>query len=158
MYLVFDHGGSNRASTPFLHLPAYIQAERGGFLGFNFAWWDAAPMMFRKPEDPEAVLPELAGQTFHPFTDLLLHDLGPDLADEKRDGEAQPGEWRTPPLWGIGLFRTVNDHERYLHDGRARGLAEAVLWHAGEATTSRERFRNASRAQRDELLAFLRSL
>ena len=57
MYLVFDHGGSNRASTPFLHLPAYIQAERGGFLGFNFAWWDAAPMMFRKPEDPEAVLP-----------------------------------------------------------------------------------------------------
>lgn len=102
--------------------------------------------------------PAFGGQTIHPFTDLLLHDLGPDLADEKRDGEAQPGEWRTPPLWGIGLFRTVNDHERYLHDGRARGLAEAVLWHAGEATTSRERFRNASRAQRDELLAFLRSL
>ncbi len=98
------------------------------------------------------------GQTIHPFTDLLLHDLGPGLADEKRDGDAAPAEWRTPPLWGIGLVPLVNGHETYLHDGRARGLAEAILWHGGEAETARERFRRAPAAVRDELLRFLRSL
>jgi len=102
--------------------------------------------------------PAFGGQSIRPFTDLLLHDLGPGLADGKRDGDAMPGEWRTPPLWGIGLVPVVNDHDRYLHDGRARGLAEAILWHGGEATASRERFRTASATQRRELLAFLRSL
>lgn len=99
-----------------------------------------------------------ADQRIHPYTDLLLHDLGPGLADGKRDGDAEPAEWRTPPLWGIGLIPAVNGHERYLHDGRARGLAEAVLWHGGEALAARERFRMAPPRQREELLAFLRSL
>lgn len=105
-----------------------------------------------------AVINELTDVTFRPYTDLLLHDLGEDLADGSRPGDAGPSEWRTPPLWGIGLFETVNGHTRYLHDGRARDLAEAVLWHGGEALTAREAFRNAPKATRDDLLAFLRSL
>ncbi|AKU94863.1 putative thiol oxidoreductase with 2 cytochrome c heme-binding site [Labilithrix luteola] len=103
-------------------------------------------------------LPEVSGQTIHPYTDLLLHDMGPDLADNRPDYQATGTEWRTPPLWGIGLLKTVNGHDRLLHDGRARGLEEAILWHGGEATASRERFRSASREDREALLAFLRSL
>jgi CxxC motif-containing protein (DUF1111 family) len=99
-----------------------------------------------------------AGQAIRPFTDLLLHDMGPGLADGKRDGDAAPTEWRTAPLWGIGLIPVVNGHTRCLHDGRARDLAEAVLWHGGEAEAARERFRLAPAAERAELLAFLRSL
>jgi CxxC motif-containing protein (DUF1111 family) len=99
-----------------------------------------------------------AHQAIAPYTDLLLHDLGDELADDKRDGDAAPAEWRTAPLWGIGLFPTVNGHSRYLHDGRARDLAEAVLWHGGEAQRARERFRLAPAAEREALLAFVRSL
>lgn len=99
-----------------------------------------------------------AAQTIHPFTDLLLHDLGPELADGKHDGEASPAEWRTAPLWGIGLIPVVNGHSRYLHDGRARDLAEAILWHGGEAMAAKERFRSAPAAERAALLAFLGSL
>ncbi|MFN7589550.1 MAG: di-heme oxidoredictase family protein [Planctomycetota bacterium] len=106
----------------------------------------------------DAFHPAFAGQTIHPYTDLLLHDLGDGLADGKRDGDARPGEWRTAPLWGLGLVPTVNGHDRLLHDGRARGFAEAILWHGGEAQGARERFRTATAAQRAELLAFLRSL
>lgn len=99
-----------------------------------------------------------ADQTIFPYTDLLLHDLGEGLADGKRDGDAGPTEWRTPPLWGVGLVPVVNGHSRYLHDGRARDLAEAVLWHGGEAAAARERFRTAPAADRAALLAFLQSL
>lgn len=102
--------------------------------------------------------PAFASQTIAPYTDLLLHDLGPELADEKRDGDALPSEWRTAPLWGLGLVPVVNGHSRYLHDGRARDLCEAVLWHGGEALRSRERFRNAPRHEREALLAFLGAL
>ncbi len=107
---------------------------------------------------PFPEVPELAFQTIHPYTDLLVHDLGADLADDRPDYEASGSEWRTPPLWGIGLLSTVNGHELLLHDGRARGFAEAILWHGGEATAARERFRLAPAADRDALLAFLRSL
>jgi CxxC motif-containing protein (DUF1111 family) len=102
--------------------------------------------------------PSHRGVRFAPYTDLLLHDLGQELADGKRDGAATPAEWRTAPLWGLGLLRSVNGHERLLHDGRARRFAEAVLWHGGEALAARERFRTAPRAEREALLAFLRSL
>lgn len=102
--------------------------------------------------------PAFTNRIIHPYTDLLLHDLGAELADDKHDGDALPQEWRTPPLWGIGLIPTVNQHDRYLHDGRARGLAEAILWHGGEAHGARERFRRAPVADRAELLQFLRSL
>ena len=101
---------------------------------------------------------EVANQKIHPYTDLLLHDMGPGLADGRPDFEAGPSEWRTPPLWGIGLLQAVNGHELLLHDGRARGYEEAILWHDGEAKASRERFRNANAADRAALVTFLRSL
>jgi CxxC motif-containing protein (DUF1111 family) len=103
-------------------------------------------------------LPELANQSFHPFTDLLLHDMGPGLADGRPEGLASGSEWRTPPLWGIGLLKTVNGHTRLLHDGRARHPEEAILWHGGEAETSRDAYKALPRADRDALVAFLNSL
>jgi CxxC motif-containing protein (DUF1111 family) len=108
--------------------------------------------------DGSAGLPELRNQTFHPFTDLLLHDMGERLADHRPDGGATGTEWRTPPLWGMGLVQGVNGHDRLLHDGRARGPAEAILWHGGEAEASKEKFRNADAADRAALVAFLNAL
>jgi CxxC motif-containing protein (DUF1111 family) len=102
--------------------------------------------------------PELENQTFHPFTDLLLHDMGVGLADNRPDFEATGQEWRTPPLWGLGLIPVINKHDFLLHDGRARGAAEAILWHGGEAEKSREVFRKAAKPERDALIAFLNSL
>ncbi len=107
---------------------------------------------------PGAPLPELRNQRFAPYTDLLLHDMGEALADGRPEGSASGTEWRTSPLWGIGLTETVNGDQRFLHDGRARGLAEAILWHGGEAEKAREAFRNAPAADRSALLAFLKSL
>jgi CxxC motif-containing protein (DUF1111 family) len=100
----------------------------------------------------------LAGQVIFPFTDLLLHDMGPDLADGKPDGEASGSEWRTPPLWGIGLTETVNGNLNFLHDGRARNLEEAILWHGGEGDASRTAFVAMTGEQRDRLVEFLESL
>jgi CxxC motif-containing protein (DUF1111 family) len=101
----------------------------------------------------------LSNQVIYPYTDLLLHDLGPGLADGRPDFEASGSEWRTPPLWGIGLTATVlGGNAAFLHDGRARTRAEAILWHAGEAEPARERFRQAGADERDALIAFLRSL
>ncbi len=97
-------------------------------------------------------------QLIRPYTDLLLHDLGPGLADGRPDGLASGSEWRTAPLWGIGLVSVVNDHTRFLHDGRARNLTEAILWHGGEAHPARERFRTLPASDRRELVAFLESL
>ncbi len=102
--------------------------------------------------------PELSNQTFHPFTDLLLHDMGKGLADNRPDFEATGQEWRTTPLWGLGLIPTVSNHDLLLHDGRARGVAEAILWHGGEAEKAREAFREAAKPERDALIAFLNSL
>lgn len=102
--------------------------------------------------------PGIANQTIWPYTDLLLHDLGDGLADHRPEGGATGREWRTPPLWGLGLLQTVNGHQRLLHDGRARGPAEAILWHAGEAAQAAKRFRALSAADRAALAAFLQSL
>lgn len=98
------------------------------------------------------------GQKIHPFTDLLLHDMGEGLADGRSDFQANGREWRTRPLWGIGLTETVNPLAGYLHDGRARTLEEAILWHGGEAEAQKETFRTMSAADRAALIAFLRSL
>ena len=120
----------------------------------------------------------LAGQLIWPYTDLLVHDMGEGLADGRPEGrvedhagdgtgsDAQSGsgngasgrEWRTAPLWGIGFTEVVNGHTRFLHDGRARNLTEAILWHGGEARASRDEFRAMPEADRDALLAFLKSL
>ena len=105
-----------------------------------------------------ATIPALSSQTIHPYTDLLLHDMGLELADGRPDFEASGTEWRTPPLWGIGLIPTVNRHAYYLHDGRARGLVEAILWHGGEGQASRDRFAALSAEARGALLRFLESL
>jgi CxxC motif-containing protein (DUF1111 family) len=106
----------------------------------------------------DAALPELAHQTFHPFTDLLLHDMGDGLADHRPDNLASGTEWRTTPLWGLGLTHKVNGHTQLLHDGRARNVAEAILWHGGEAEAAKENFRTAPKKVRDDLLAFLGSI
>jgi CxxC motif-containing protein (DUF1111 family) len=103
-------------------------------------------------------LPELGGQTIHPYTDLLLHDLGAGLSDERPAFAAGGREWRTAPLWGVGLVPAVNGHSEYLHDGRARNLTEAVLWHDGEARAAREAFERLDRADRGALIAFVESL
>jgi CxxC motif-containing protein (DUF1111 family) len=108
---------------------------------------------------------ELRSQSIRPFTDLLLHDMGPDLADDsgvaasdQADAPPAASEWRTPPLWGIGLYATVNGHTGLLHDGRAASVLEAVLWHGGEAETVKRRFMGLAAADRQALLAFVQSL
>ena len=100
----------------------------------------------------------LSNQTIHPYADLLLHDMGDALADHRPDFEATGREWKTPPLWCIGLTETVNGVPAYLHDGRAATLLEAIMFHGGEGAKSREAVRNLSKADRDALIAFLRSL
>ncbi|HEY0469255.1 MAG TPA: di-heme oxidoredictase family protein, partial [Polyangiaceae bacterium] len=105
-----------------------------------------------------AAVSELENQEIHPYTDLLLHDLGEGLADGRPTFAADGREWRTAPLWGIGLLRTVNEHTRLLHDGRARDATEAILWHDGEARNASDAFKRMNRAERRALLAFLDSL
>ena len=100
----------------------------------------------------------LANQTIHPYTDLLLHDLGDGLADGRPDFLATGSEWRTAPLWGLGLVQVVSPHAGFLHDGRARTIEEAVLWHGGEAAAARDAFRALGKPERDALLTFLSAL
>lgn len=107
---------------------------------------------------PRLSSPTLAGQTIYPYTDLLLHDMGEGLADGRPDFLASGRQWKTPPLWGVGLIKGVNGHQRLLHDGRARGVMEAVLWHDGEAQGSRAQVLAMSRTERRALLRFVESL
>ncbi|PKG40394.1 di-heme oxidoreductase family protein [Psychromonas sp. Urea-02u-13] len=116
-----------------------------------------------------AEFPELSNQKIYPYTDMLLHDMGEALTDFDKNSKtvkgdipveflAQANEWRTPPLWGIGLAQTVDPNATFLHDGRARNLLEAVLWHGGEAEQSKQKVLQLSKKQRVELLAFLEDL
>ncbi len=113
-----------------------------------------------------STVPELANQEFHPFTDLLLHNMGQDLSDKRAEFQASGHEWRTTPLWGIGLteflISSANGNRPprvgFLHDGRARTLEEAILWHGGEARRSRNAFKNLDAADRAKVIAFLQSL
>ena len=105
--------------------------------------------------------PAIAGlknQTIYPFTDMLLHDMGEGLADGRRDFLANGNEWKTRPLWGLGLTKTVNPAAGFLHDGRAETVEEAILWHGGEAEASKEQFRKLAKADREALVSFLKSL
>ena len=102
--------------------------------------------------------PHLSNQLIYPYTDMLLHDMGEGLADNRPDGDASGTEWRTAPLWGIGLTETVNGHTLFLHDGRARNLTEAILWHGGEGQAARDAFAALPKEDRDRLLAFVNSL
>ncbi|RON71271.1 di-heme oxidoredictase family protein [Pseudomonas fluorescens] len=105
-----------------------------------------------------AAEPELANQVIRPYSDLLLHDMGDGLADNRTEFQASGRDWRTPPLWGIGLTQAVSGHTQFLHDGRARNLLEAVLWHGGEAAAAQQQVLSFNAEQRTALLAFLNSL
>jgi CxxC motif-containing protein (DUF1111 family) len=107
---------------------------------------------------PYHPLAELRNQTIRPYTDLLLHDMGPGLADNMDEEGATGSEWRTPPLWNIGLTAGVSGGEGYLHDGRARTIEEAILWHGGEAEQAKENFRKMSATDREAVVKFIRSL
>jgi len=106
----------------------------------------------------DVAFPALSNQKIFPYTDLLLHDMGIGLADNRPEFLANGYEWRTPALWGIGLTRKVNGHDYFLHDGRARNLSEAILWHGGEAESSKEKFRQLSATERQAVIKFLASL
>lgn len=101
---------------------------------------------------------QLANQTIHPYTDLLIHDMGDGLVDGRPDFQATGNEWRTPPLWGIGLVKIVNKHTMFMHDGRARNFEEAILWHGGEAEFSKKNFKSLSAIERKQIIRFLESL
>jgi CxxC motif-containing protein (DUF1111 family) len=113
------------------------------------------PQLITSPYHP---LAELRSQTIQPYTDLLLHDMGPGLADNMGELAASGAEWRTSPLWSIGLTAGVSGGEAYLHDGRARNLSEAILWHGGEAEMAKEAFRTMPASDRTALIRFLKSL
>lgn len=108
--------------------------------------------------DVNVAFKAISNQTIFPYTDLLLHDMGPGLADNRPDYLANGQEWKTPPLWGIGLTQVVNGHSNFLHDGRARTLTEAIMWHGGEGEASKNKFAAYSPEERQALLKFLASL
>ena len=137
--------------------PAQVSAGAKLFAGMRCTACHAAEMK----TGPGHLFAELRNQTIHPYTDLLLHDMGDGLADKFVEGQAKGGMWRTAPLWGIGYTaKVMGDASRvgYLHDGRARTLVEAIMWHGGEAATAQSRFQNLSASDRAALLAFLNSL
>ena len=105
-----------------------------------------------------AKIPALSNQKIYPFTDLLLHDMGEGLADDRSDFDASGREWRTRPLWGIGHTQTINPRAGFLHDGRAKTLTEAIVWHGGEAEQSQKKFVHLTKEQRESVISFLNSL
>lgn len=102
--------------------------------------------------------PHLSNQTIWPYSDLLLHDMGAGLADDRPEGVASGREWRTAPLWGVGLTKLVSGHTQLLHDGRARNIEEAILWHGGEAQSARDGYAALPKQERDALIKFVESL
>jgi CxxC motif-containing protein (DUF1111 family) len=131
------------------------QVERGRALFTEIGCAACHRPVLRAGPHPNALI---ANQDFAPYTDLLLHDMGTGLADNRPVFEASGREWRTPPLWGLGLQKTVNGHTTLLHDGRARDAAEAILWHGGEGERAKEAFRTLPAPDRAALLRFLASL
>lgn len=113
------------------------------------------PKFVTRRDAPESVF---AFQLIWPYSDFLLHDMGEGLADNRPDGDASGTEWRTAPLWGIGLTETVSGHTQFLHDGRARNLLEAILWHGGEAETAKNKVMEMTTSDREALISFLESL
>ncbi|MEM9851111.1 MAG: di-heme oxidoredictase family protein, partial [Pseudomonadota bacterium] len=134
-------------------LPEVLRGKRLFFETGCNACHKAAFVTHRMPDRPEHSF-----QLIWPYTDLLLHDMGPGLADPVAEGRASGREWRTPPLWGIGLTARASGHTQFLHDGRARSILEAVLWHGGEAARHRDRVTRMTPEERRDLIAFLESL
>ena len=144
-------------AVPARRNPDDPQVRRGELL-FAQAQCSACHVPTLQTAETFAGLPQLANQTIHPYTDLLLHDMGEDLADGRPDFKAGPRDWRTPPLWGLGLSQAVNGSTAMLHDGRAQSVVEAILWHGGEAAESREAFSGMHRGDREALVKFVESL
>ena len=105
-----------------------------------------------------AGIPAISNQIIYPYTDMLLHDMGDGLADGRPDFLADGREWKTRPLWGIGMSELVNGHTHFLHDGRARNFEEAILWHGGEAELSVDQFKHLASEDRASLISFLKAL
>ncbi len=103
-------------------------------------------------------LTQLGDQEIHPYTDYLLHDMGDELGDNVTSYDATGNEWRTTPLWGVGLQTVVNGHTYFMHDARARNYTEAIMWHGGEGEYSRNAFANMAKEERDAMIKFLQSL
>ena len=133
-----------------------VQVKQGRFL-FIQANCNSCHVMKLKTGNL-AGLPEVSNQYIRPFTDLLLHDMGEGLTDNRPDFKATATEWRTAPLWGIGLTKIVNGHTFFLHDGRARNLTEAILWHGGEGQKSKDSFMKMAKTEREAMVKFLESL
>lgn len=131
-----------------------VLAGKAAFYGAGCAGCHVPKYVTRK----DAANPAHRFQLVWPYSDFLLHDMGDGLADHRPEGQANGNEWRTPPLWGIGLTEVVSGHTFFLHDGRARNLTEAILWHGGEAQAARDAFAGMSAAERNGLLTFLGSL
>jgi len=144
-----------------LAVPARREVENPQVLAGKNLFYKAGCQQCHTPQfktGHDAAEPELADQVIRPYSDLLLHDMGEELADNRTEFQATGREWRTPPLWGIGLTQTVSGHTQFLHDGRARNLLEAVLWHGGEAQAAQRQVLAFDAEQRAALLAFLNSL
>jgi CxxC motif-containing protein (DUF1111 family) len=163
--------GESEAPDPILPLVTYYSQNLGvpqrrdvgdaAVLRGKQAFYDAGCISCHTPKfvtSRQASIDAHKFQLIWPYADFLLHDMGEGLADHRPEGEASGTEWRTPPLWGIGLTTTVSADARYLHDGRAETLEEAILWHGGEAQAARDAFAGMSKAQRDDLITFLESL
>jgi CxxC motif-containing protein (DUF1111 family) len=163
--------GASEAPDPVLDLVTFYSQTLGvperrdvgdpSVLAGKQAFYSAGCASCHQPKfvtSRDAENPAQRFQLIWPYSDFLLHDMGELLADHRPEGLADGYEWRTPPLWGIGLTETVSGHTFFLHDGRARNLVEAILWHGGEAQAARDAFANMSQSTRDDLVAFLESL
>lgn len=147
-------------APPARRLPADAQVLKGEklFAEAQCAVCHRPAYVTKASPNPQFSSAALNGQRIRPYTDLLLHDMGEALADGRPDGQANGRQWKTPPLWGVGLIRDVNGHDRLMHDGRARGVLEAVLWHGGEAEASRDKVLKMSKPEREALVKFVESL
>jgi CxxC motif-containing protein (DUF1111 family) len=147
---------SQNLAVPARRNPADAEVLKGKQLFYSTGCASCHKPKFVTGEVPGQ--PHLSHQLIWPYSDMLLHDMGEGLADNRPEGAASGSEWRTPPLWGIGLTETVSGHTLFLHDGRARNLTEAILWHGGEAQAARDKFAALSKQDRDALFAFVNSL
>ncbi|WP_298500751.1 di-heme oxidoredictase family protein [uncultured Maritimibacter sp.] len=144
-----------------LAVPARRGADDPQVLQGKGLFYGAGCTSCHTPKFITARMPDREPQSFQliwPYTDMLLHDMGEGLADHRPEGRATGTEWRTAPLWGIGLTKLVSGHDTYLHDGRARTLEEAILWHGGEAQGARDSYADMPAADRAALVTFLESL
>lgn len=133
------------------------QVQKGSEL-FNTVGCAGCHTPVMKTAETYPAFPKLANRVFYPFTDLLLHDMGDELADNRPEFKAGGRDWRTAPLWGIGLNKAVNGQTALLHDARARNVLEAILWHGGEGTAARTAFSKLNKADRDAVIRYVESI